>query len=557
MAAFRKKVSVRMNRLYLNGQMENVEQEKYLLTPEDTMVGSRNGEREDISVAMEDLNALIGLENVKTQVRRIKNRIQYSVDPGAAIEPGHYVFAGNPGTGKTEVARLMGRIFKSLGVLSRGHVVEVSRSDLVAGYIGQTAIKTMDRCREALGGILFVDEAYTLFGKYENDFGHEALDTILKFMEDNRKKLCVIFAGYEDRMQELMEVNAGFDSRIKATISFKDYSREELTEILRFMARRSMLECTEEFVAESGALLDHLRGQKKGNFGNAREVRKLLESADERRADRIGMLIENGVAPDSIQRNLLTVEDLDLSYKQDDSREREEEPKALVPEYRRIPESTIKDLNPCMEARENWERIQLAAATDPAVLFVHTDRGEGTAFLISPDGYDITCNHVIDGAKEIYARFRMPGRPGQEDSWHKCQLINTKADLDIALLKLEGGNFPYLTLAPRDRAIRKGENFLLSGYPFGRRTEKDLTTFFGYVASSERQTDENGFVRYNINSEAKSGNSGAPIIAMSDGCVIGILLGSMNGKNRDLIEEINYMRPIWYFWEEFLEETTV
>ena len=198
------------------------------------------------------------------------------------------------------------------------------------------------------------------------------------------------------------------------------------------------------------------------------------------------------------------------------------------------------------------DKGSLSKATDNAILFVKTDKGAGTAFLISPEGYALTCNHVIEKATEINARLRIPGRFGGDDSFHKCEVINARKDLDIALIKLDGKNFPYLSIAAEDRMVEKGEDFILSGYPFGERTAKDITLFSGSVASSQKQQDENGIIRYNINCEAKSGNSGAPIISFKDGRVIGLLLGSMTEKSGQLVEEINYMRPIKYFWEEFL-----
>lgn len=199
-------------------------------------------------------------------------------------------------------------------------------------------------------------------------------------------------------------------------------------------------------------------------------------------------------------------------------------------------------------------RIKLNETTDPAILFVKTDKGAGTAFLVSPDGYAITCNHVIEGATEITARLRILGRPGGSDSFYKCEVVNTKKDYDIALIKLlDGTDFPYLKLADCNRKIIKGEEFLLSGYPFGDHTAKDLTTFYGSIASSELQKDDYGYIRFNIDCQAKCGDSGAPIIATSDGCVIGILLGSITNSSGKLIEEINHMRPIKYFWEEFLK----
>ena len=548
---FKQNVAVRMKQLHFEGRLEEMNAQKHILTAEDALVGSMKEEREDISVAMADLTELIGLVAVKRQVRSIANKVRYPADPSKGIVPGHYIFAGNPGTGKTEVARLMARIFKSIGVLTKSSVVEVTRNDLVAGYVGQTAIKTMDRCKEALGGVLFVDEAYTLFsGNSEHDFGKEALDTIMKFMEDNRDRVCVIFAGYEEPMMKLMEVNDGFDSRITEIIRFPDYSAEELIDIMHFMAAKQNLELADDFVEKASKLLTYRVATKTKTFGNAREVRKMLNAADGNRANRIAEAVENGEDPNAIQMNLLVASDLGLGKRAASDTQNSN---GNASAYQRVEGAPIKGLAPLYGEEVFNNRIKLGAATDSAVLFVRTDAGYGTAFLISPDGYALTCNHVISGANKIEARFRMPGRAGGSDSWHNCKVINTKVDLDIALIKLDGENFPYLSLAPEGRVIQKGEDFILSGYPLGKRTAKDLTTFHGYVASTEKQTDDNGFARYNINCEAKSGNSGAPIIALADGRVIGILLGSMTERTSEtLTEEINYMRPVQYFWEEFV-----
>lgn len=547
---FRQNVAGRVKQLRFEGRWEELNVQKYVLTPEDALVGSMKEEHEDVNIAMADLNAMIGLRAVKACVRSIKNKIVYDAGSSQGVEPGHYIFAGNPGTGKTEVARMMGRIFKSIGVLTKSTVVEVTRSDLVAGYVGQTAIKTMDRCKEALGGILFIDEAYTLFSQNsEHDFGKEALDTIMKFMEDNRDRVCVIFAGYEEPMMRLMEVNDGFDSRITEIIRFPDYSAEELVDIMHFMAAKQKRELSEDFVEKAGKLLAYLVATKTKAFGNAREVRKMLNAADCRRANRIAEAVENGQDPNTIQMNLLVAADLGLGKKSDDG-DRTSDPKTL--NYEKIPGAPIRSLVPLYSEDVLHNKIKMTAATDSAVLFVKTDAGYGTAFLISPDGYAITCNHVISGATTIEARFRMLGRAGSSDSWHNCKVVNAKVDLDMALIKLDGENFPYLPLAPEDRVIRKGEEFILSGYPFGIRTEKDLTTYYGYVASTDKQTDDNDLIRYNIGGEAKSGNSGSPLIALEDGRVIGILLGSMTERGETITEEINYMRPIHYFWEEFV-----
>jgi len=550
LASFKQNIAGRMKQMHYEGLFAEVEAQKYVLTAADVQLDT-GSEFEDINAAMADLNELIGLSAVKRQVRSIANRVRFPADPTKDIAPGHYVFAGNPGTGKTEVARLMGRIFKSIGVLSKGTVVEVAKNDLVAGFKGQTAIKTMDRCKEALGGVLFVDEAYTLFeGNSGESWGKEALDTIMKFMEDNRDRVCVIFAGYEEYMAKLMEVNDGFDSRISEVIHFPDYSADELIEIMYHMAAKQNLELADDFVEKASKLLTYRVATKTKTFGNAREVRKMLNAADGNRANRIAEAVENGEDPDAIQMNLLVASDLGLGKRAASDTQNSN---GNASAYQRVEGAPIKGLAPLYGEEVFNNRIKLGAATDSAVLFVRTDAGYGTAFLISPDGYALTCNHVISGANKIEARFRMPGRAGGSDSWHNCKVINTKVDLDIALIKLDGENFPYLSLAPEGRVIQKGEDFILSGYPLGKRTAKDLTTFHGYVASTEKQTDDNGFARYNINCEAKSGNSGAPIIALADGRVIGILLGSITERTSEILtEEINYMRPVQYFWEEFV-----
>lgn len=209
---------------------------------------------------------------------------------------------------------------------------------------------------------------------------------------------------------------------------------------------------------------------------------------------------------------------------------------------------------PLPYALEEKDSDKLQKETDSSVLYIMTEYGQGTGFLIHPDGYALTCSHVVKDAKDITARVRIKGRPGGDDSMHKCTVINCKEDLDLAVLKLEGNNFPYLPLAKKERTIKKGEHFLLSGYPFGKMTEQGLTTFQGTVAASGEHKGGAQFVRYLLDSEAKSGNSGSPVISMADGLVIGILCGSIDARfSEEKTEEINFMYPAYYFWEEFVK----
>lgn len=235
-----------------------------------------------------ELNQLVGLSAVKDLVGQLVARRRFDQNCVAAgLEPlkvsPHLVFTGNPGTGKTTVARIIGRLYKELGLLSTGQVVEVDRSGLVGEYIGHTAAKTLKACEEARGGVLFIDEAYALFKDHGNDFGREAVDTIVKFMEDNRGQIAVIVAGYPDRMASFLASNPGLASRFDVTVNFADYSDVELMEILdRMMSRH-------DFVFGEGArhaAFNAIRGLDRGeNFGNAREVRRLFEAVIGRHAE--------------------------------------------------------------------------------------------------------------------------------------------------------------------------------------------------------------------------------------------------------------------------------
>jgi len=242
---------------------------------------------------MEELDSLIGLEAVKQDLSNLINliKVRKMREDRGMKQPDitlHLVFSGNPGTGKTTVARLLAKIYKALGVVTQGQLVEVDRSDLVVGYIGQTAIKTAEVVDSAIGGILFIDEAYTLTaGKDEKDFGKEALDTLLKRMEDNRDNLIVIVAGYTDLMEEFIDSNPGLRSRFNKNIFFKDYTGEELYKIFESMCKKQEYEPDKKTAAYIKKYLDTRAKAHEENFANAREVRNYLERCIERQASRI------------------------------------------------------------------------------------------------------------------------------------------------------------------------------------------------------------------------------------------------------------------------------
>lgn len=229
-----------------------------------------------------ELDGLIGLDHVKTEVRRLTSllRIQQlraEHDLPVTETSRHLVFVGNPGTGKTTVARLLSELYRSLGVVSVGHLVETDRSDLVAGFVGQTAVKTRDVLTTALGGTLLIDEAYALARGGENDFGREAIDTLVKFMEDHRDDLAVVVAGYPAEMQELIDANPGLDSRFARTLEFPDYTTPELLAIFELIAGKQRYDLDVVARTRLAAVIDaEPRGR---GFGNARFTRNVFEQA--------------------------------------------------------------------------------------------------------------------------------------------------------------------------------------------------------------------------------------------------------------------------------------
>ena len=253
-------------------------------------------EKPNLEEVLAELDGLCGLERVKKDVKSLINLVKVQKlreEQGLPVAPMslHLVFLGNPGTGKTTVARLLAKIYHAIGVLSKGQLVEVDRSGLVAGFVGQTAIKTGEVIQKALGGVLFIDEAYSLAGQDSpNDFGREAIEVLLKGMEDHRKDLIVIVAGYDELMEQFIHANPGLESRFNKYFYFEDYGSSQLLEIFQSMCKKHGYALSEE--AERWAKEDFqtIYQERDENFGNARDVRNLFEKAVARQADRVAQL---------------------------------------------------------------------------------------------------------------------------------------------------------------------------------------------------------------------------------------------------------------------------
>lgn len=265
----------------------------------------------NITDITKELNELIGLDPIKQDVLSLISLAKVNkmrADNGLKSIPLslHLVFTGNPGTGKTTVARILSKLYNEIGLLSRGHLVEVDRSDLVAGYVGQTAIKTSEKIKEALGGILFIDEAYTL-AKDGNDFGQEAIDTLLKAMEDNRDDFIVIVAGYQVPMEKFINSNPGLKSRFNKFFLFPDYSSDELSVIFRQICKKYDYSTSDDVLAHVDQHITSIVATKTENFANAREIRNYFERIVSNQALRLAQL--NDVSQTDLYT--ITVDDLE------------------------------------------------------------------------------------------------------------------------------------------------------------------------------------------------------------------------------------------------------
>ena len=283
--------------------------------------GESAAPKESVEDVLAELDSLVGLEGVKAEVRRIVNLAKVNEArraQGLKVPPMtyHMVFTGNPGTGKTTVARIVARAFRALGIARGGQLVETDRSGLVGRYAGETAVKTNAKVDEAIGGILFVDEAYQLASSDSDDYGKEAIATLLKRMEDDRDKLIVIAAGYTDEMRDFLDANSGLRSRFSKTIEFSDYTAKELAAIFRSIAKKNEFVLAADLEEGLDAAMAKLTAKRDRTFGNARFVRQLFEDATGRQANRLAEL--GNLDADALKT--LALSDLGLGERKTDVR---------------------------------------------------------------------------------------------------------------------------------------------------------------------------------------------------------------------------------------------
>ncbi len=268
----------------------------------------------DVGECLKKLDGMVGLANVKKEISNLASFLTLQVKRGETntFQGKHYVFTGNPGTGKTTVARIMADVFRTLGIVSRGQLVEADRSKLVAGFSGQTAIKTNQLIDTAIGGVLFIDEAYTLKSSDNDSFGAEAIDTLLKRLEDDRGKFVCIVAGYTDQMHDFIDSNPGLKSRFTQTIHFEDYSPDELTQIFLNLASAKHFTVDADTEAAVHRQFEQLCLRRDKNFGNAREARRIFDEAVEKQSQRlVGMMNDPSFQESDMYR--ITTDDLPMA----------------------------------------------------------------------------------------------------------------------------------------------------------------------------------------------------------------------------------------------------
>ena len=431
--------------------------------------------------ALDRLEEMIGLAPVKEEVNKLMASLEVERmrrEQGLAVAPisRHMVFTGPPGVGKTEVARALGEIYRGLGVLQKGHLIETDRSGLVASYIGQTAPKTLDKCKEALDGILFIDEAYSL-ARGGNDFGQEAIDTLLKFMEDNRDRIVVIVAGYPNEMQRFIGANPGLASRFTKTIAFPPYSAPELADILRLMAKK------QGYVLPGGieAVLDPWLkiGMRAKSWGSAREMRTLLERAREAQAARI-------TADPAADVQTLVMPDIEAAILISGYREKEAE--KISDAVVRIPALPLSTA----PLSEGSAVLQAAAVT------IKFDGGHGSGFFIAKDGYLLTNHHVVTDNKFVTVKLttgrQLPG-----------EVIRSHAGRDVALVKVNEANMAALPLR-LDLPEVTSEVYAV-GTP---QYEHLSTTITKGIISAYRTQDDLKFIQSDM--ATQPGSSGGAIV---------------------------------------------
>lgn len=494
--------------------------------------------------AMRELLDMTGLSEVKEAVVRLERRLKRS--DRSTVIPGCYCFVGNPGTGKTTVARKMGGVLRAAGVLSQGHVIERSASAFFRDPDQFDASLKL-----AKNGILFIDEAHQML---TTGGGQEVIRRLVTALEDRNilRSTSIILAGYPREMSQLIASDPGLNRRFgseKSIITFSDYTPNELVSIMRDLAAHARdipqlgspcpLSLSDEYVSSSLEIFRSICAEKRPDFGNAGFVRTYL-------SDSLDYLLERQADRDEVEY-LLVPEDIPSKYRQRLT--------STVTRSTLLPSSLISTTAPFTTAPTEDE---LRAYASLVTVYLNIYRngqcvGSGSGFIITGSGYILTCAHVVREAEEIRARVYCPGNIGSDHAWFDCTKSHTVyEDIDMAVIKLNGYNFKSAALRPAIEPIENSERILLSGYPLGSMLSANdddklnISHFFGSISSMQSYGVETIFADIT----GLHGNSGSPVFSTKDGRIIGLFIGSVAPGNGSL-DENNYFRPIRFFWERY------
>lgn len=417
--------------------------------------------------------------------------------------------------------------------------------------MGQTAVKTKQCIERAMGGVLFIDEAYTLkrAGSSGGDFGQEAIDTLLEQMSDRNGEFAVIVAGYPREMEVFLQSNPGLASRFEKNFLLKDYTAEELCQIFLQKCRKWKFVLAEDLQEVLEPLFAHMIDARLKSWANGREAENLEK--------RMRKLWARDPELRDGQR-VYALRHLPEQYRVYLSDEEEAEESAVPSSKQAKASFTLSASKLAVpEGEGNWEERYLDQVASVVYIRAKNDHSvsSGSGSILTKDGHILTCHHVIEGSTDILVRLKVDN--GERTLWNPAQVVWADRELDAALLKMENGDYPTLPLRPLSQPPQTGESIYHWGYPFGGKLSDDLnelqpSLFQGYISSTQIK---NGLERINTNMEAKKGCSGGPVFSKKDGAIIGILCGSQTSGDEHFLEEINYVLPVKYIWERVVTHT--
>ncbi len=492
----------------------------------------------------ERLNELIGLETVKKMIKRLKAYLLKN--KGSKVKPNlNMFFTGNPGTGKTEVARLLAGIFYDNGIIKENKFVEVDRSKLVGKYVGESENKTDEIIKSAMGGVLFIDEAYSLYTGWEDkDYGNQVIDKLVKAMEDNKGDICMIFAGYTADMEKLYTMNAGLASRIQRKIEFPNYTLPELKLIQDKFLRDNNYVITEDASNEVMEIMETRLNAK--DFGNARDLRNILEGLYEIQAERTEEETDNR-----------TLELCDVQVYEDEQHiikvKKDNKSSYTIP---------LNDLKTISSNLNNKFVLNEQYIQEVSVNIKIQDKAfgnvlsEGSGFFINSEGLIGTCAHVIKDAPFIRVVANIFTSKGKKiKKTYNAEIVGLNEKTDVGLIKIcdPGENeFTFYPLEEKNVLPLVLSSVVMGGYPLGGERFEKLSINEGKVQSinSDKRIEEEKDIDWiYVDLTGSAGNSGSGVIDKQNGRCVGIYAGASLGYSGNVQFKLNRCIPIKYLWD--------